>query len=84
MQKGQQGGHLGRDAVVIGNYYLHPQGLGPMEGLPGADAVIHGYQQAATICGQPFHHGGIKAVAILLAAWDSSDRFGAQPLQHPN
>jgi hypothetical protein len=63
--------------VVVREDHIEAQGLGPQQRFAGGDTVVHGHQQPHPLAVQALHHGGIEAVAILLAAGDG--RLGPGP-----
>ena len=82
MEQRQVGGRLRWQGVVVGEDHLHLQLQGALEGFLGRDAVVDGDQQGDPLAGQALHHGGIEAIAVLLAAGNRRKRPGAKPLQN--
>jgi hypothetical protein len=77
MQQGQVGRQRIGNRVVVGKDRFDAKGFGPLQGLQGRNSVVDGHQQGDPLLCQPFHHGGVEAVAVIHAAGDRRDRPGA-------
>ena len=82
MEQGQVGRQGIWNRVVVGEDRLDAEGLGPLQGLEGRDAVVHRHQQGHTLLGQALDHGGVQAIAVIHAAGDGGDGPGSQSLEH--